>query len=159
MDKNAYSMSFALIIVITLIVLILPTYWVITIIIDRYTNLISTYDLENHLIIHKISYSKNSIFYTDKIIDRTYTNTVDIERFNENVLNQLLGTLPQDVGVRLVLEFNDNKMEIHINKQAYLLALSRPDIYERIDANRIVRLKGLEDMGKLSISVVFKENV
>ncbi|MEK6808412.1 MAG: hypothetical protein AABY14_01870 [Nanoarchaeota archaeon] len=159
MDKKAYSMSFALLIVITLIILILPTYWGITIIIDRYTNLISTYDLENHLIIHKISYSKNSIFYTDKIIDRTYTNTVDIERFNENVLNQLLGTLPQDVGVRLVLEFNDNKMEIHINKQVYLLALSRSDIYERIDVNRIVRLKGLEGIGKLSISVVFKENV
>ncbi len=144
-----------------LILIVLPTYWVIGSLVDRYLSLVNTYNLEDYMLVHRISYSRNSFFMTDTATGRLYTNVVDADRFSEQVLLELIGNkIGLDVGIKLHLNYNNIDKEIFYNKDAFSAALSRPDIFEVVSFQRIVevREKGQSFPGRLYIGVSFNKN-
>lgn len=159
MDKRAATGSYVISIILAILFLVIPTYVIVGVLIDKYTNFIATHALEEHLIAYRVFYSRNSIFYTDKTIGRTYTNLIDIERFNEQVINDLLGKISSEIGIGILLEYNNAKNEIYVNKDSYLTALSRHDIYDKIMFKRIIEVKKGNDrhIGVLALDITFRK--
>jgi len=160
MAKKGYSSAFTFLIVISILLLILPTYYFVLVLVDKYTDFISTYNIEDNMILYRISYSQNSIFYTDKITGRTYTNIIDIERFNEKIITALLGRLRKDIGVSIVLDYNNIHKEIIINKESYSWAHSRQDIYDVVELKRIIQVRenNMLYQGNLLLGVSYKKD-
>lgn len=159
MAKKAYTTAYFFVILLSL-VLIIASYVLMGMLVNKYIDIISPYDLENYLLAYRVLYSKNSIFYTDKITGRTYTNLVDLERFNEQVINELLGSkINRDFGMSLTLDYNNIKKEIYVNKELYSSALTRHDIYSIFFISGIVKVKDNQQnyIGTLNLGITLKK--
>ncbi len=164
LNKKAYSAGFAFQIVLSLILIIIPTYILILIIAGEFVNLITTYDLDDNMIPHRIFYSKNSIFFTDSITGRTFADTIDIEKYNENTIKALLGDKIRNyLGIKLSLAYGGTAKEtkeIFYNKDFYMLGSERKDIYGSAYYERIVNVKSQDTKtpGTLILHLVYKKN-
>lgn len=159
MAKKAQLMAFVFAILFG-VILILGTIWFVLSLAEKYTEMISTYNLENHMLAYRLFYSKNSFFYKDKITGRIFSNIIDIEKFNEQVVADLLGDkIKPDVGISIILEYNNAKKEIALNKETYSYALTRKDIYDISKFKRIIEVKeNLQNYpGLLTVEISFKK--
>jgi len=74
-----------------------------------------THNMEYYLIYNRVVYSKDSIFYYDSSIGRSYPGIVDFNKFNEENINNLWGK-QESFGVKLSINNNQN---IFYNKNLY----------------------------------------
>ncbi len=160
LNKKASSIGEYSFLIIFGFIIIIALFIFTTMATGRLVDLISTGNLGDNIITQRVFFSKNSIFYTDSITGRTFSNIVDHERFSDKTIKELFGDkLREHFGMQIVLSYNGKEEEIYYNKDFYMLAKSRTDIYGTIDYIRIVNVKnGAERFpGNLEVHAVYKK--
>ena len=83
-------------------------------------NSADTHDLEYYLAYNRLIYSKDSVFYYDSSIDRTYSGVVDPAKLyeDEDTIKNLFGE-SEDFGIKLSLGVGDSKQDVFYNQNIY----------------------------------------
>ena len=148
--------------VITILFILIPFYVGIRFIVGAaLESSLSTGTLENHILLNRIFYSENSIFYTDPLTKRSYPTIVDINKFNEQTLKDLFNETTKPVSFKLTLISNGNTNEIFYNQHLYEYIEPRYEKSKTYDFIRQPVLVTVKDQdtkttGKLTVTTLFE---
>ncbi|MDP7180363.1 MAG: hypothetical protein QF824_03775 [Candidatus Woesearchaeota archaeon] len=149
--------------VITILFILIPFYVGIRFIVGAaLESSLSTGDLESHILFNRVFYSKNSVFYTNELTKRHYTNIVDIDKFNEQVLKDLFNETKLQISFKLTLEPESQPpTEIFYNQKLYESIEPRliNKNYDSITQSILVTIKDEDTYtkGKLIVTAHFQK--
>jgi len=159
MAKRGAVSAFTWVWVITILFILIPFYFVLNAIVERGIDVsINTHDLEHYLLLNRIFYSTNSIFYYDPYTGRTNLEEIDITRFNEDTLKNLFD---KESNTRISFKLILNSQELYYNKNLYDFieqVYAKSEEYEMVTKNKVVLVKypdGREEKGLLTVNLGF----
>lgn len=117
-------------------------------------------NIRNLVFFNRVLYSPSSISYTDDYISRIYPGTIDINRFNDDILTKALNYTENKIAMRLELTNLENNeiKEAYLNKEWYdrWEPLTKFEQYEKKIKLRYVLIKDKDRLykGLLRIDMV-----
>lgn len=161
MDKKGAVSGYTIVWVITVLFIVIPFYVTLSIIVKGGVEVsINTHNLEHYLLLNRIFYSPNSIFYNDPYTGRTNLEKVDFNKFNEDTLKNLFGEESSTkIAFKLALDGN----ELYYNKNMYEVieqAHVKSKRYELVAKNKVVLVRysdGREEKKLLTVNAGFEK--
>jgi len=111
-------------------------------------------DLEHFLITQRLSYDKNCLAYES---NRIYPGIIDLNKFEEEKINNCINIRNKQIGIKLILTFDEETKELEINKEiTNKIALCKKSNFECSSRKEYVLVKDNAEMkgGYLNIDII-----
>ena len=122
---------------------------------------VNVQDAEAGVLINRILYSPNGLVYTDNQINRVYPGIIDIENFNETILEKAISPVPY-MGAKLDLVMAEQTKTIKYNEKVYDKLYVYKDVREGgskeiiQNIHVLVKVRDIFVPGVLKMSVVVR---